>query len=434
VFRKLRRPKKQRTRKQKIRSAVLTTLSTIVALALSGAVAHVWLDREAAEAWRRADRGWTGVLGFGPDDVVARFPKCEKNEAARRIDAFVDRLDLASTTAPVHWAEFVSDAMIESEGDRLGELPHEARAFLDRHAPELDAFYREVLAGEDPCWDLDISLLTEAPVPNARAASVLTGAIAADALYRASQGRHEDARLAVEAAWKINSAYRTRPDVVSQLIASSGDGVIVCVLRKLSGLGPEWRDRIVAGDRRQALYVAMGVESWAVVREIEAARDFERLTTLRPDVRSGAERQWDGVGAVALRPFLRYCAVTLSEEEYVRAEGLGASWPGTVFSARLPTEPAWWNPLARDPLNVSLAQGMVGKYLLLADATRAILTAKQLRQDGSGRQRIDSTVFTGAGWQFDPLEGEGAFTLVFTRPEQLDDIRWMQRYRTIAWS
>jgi hypothetical protein len=373
------------------------------------------------------------VLGFGPETAAARFPKCEKNEAARRVDDFVDRLDLAATDAPVHWAEFISDPLIESEGDAMGALPDEARVFLDAHAADLDAFYREVLAGEDPCWDMDLSLRTEAPVPNARAASALTGVVAADALYKASTGRHDEARRAVEAAWKVNSGYRARPDVVSQLIASSSDGVIVCVLRKLSDVGPEWRDRIVAGDRRQALYVAMGVESWAVVREVEVARDFDRLTTLRPDERSDAERWWDGLGAATMRPFMRYCAVVASEDEQVRAEGYGATWTGRAVSTTLPTDSAWWNMLARDPISVSMAHGMVGKYLLLADATHAILTAKQLRRDGAGHQEIASTVFEGAGWVFGPGGAPGEFTLAFTRPEYLDDVRWMQRYRTLAW-
>lgn len=410
------------------RNTARTLLLTAMAVCASTVTALAWLEDEAADLRSRSERGWAHTLGFDPDEIPRRFPKRGRNEAAGRVDAFVARLRLTHAETRELWHEVAEDEMIEKWGDATGELNEPARRFLDRHAGELDAFYRSVLAGEEPRWEVDLALRSRAPVPNALAAASLTNAIAADALYKASRGEHAGALTAVEAAWKVNAGYRARPDVVSQLIASSLDGVLVCVLRKIDGVPPEWADRVVADDRRRGLYVALGVEAWMATGEIESRAGGRAGDGPGPAIRV--------TGAIA-GPYLRFCAVESSSAMQAVVAELERRWPGTIYSESLPSdifECSWWNPWAPEPITVTLAHGMVGRYLLLADTTRAVLRAKQMRSAGAGRAQIGSAVIGGASWSYDPGVAPATFTLRFSRPEELECRGATERFRAIVWA
>jgi hypothetical protein len=169
----------------------------------------------------------------------------------------------------------------------------------------------------------------------------------------------------------------------------------------------------VAGDRRRALYVALAVESWVRSGEIEARR-----------------------GAIA-GPYLRFCAVESSSAMQNVVAELERQWPGTIYSEALPPEIfecSWWNPWAPKRISVNLAHAMVGKYLLLADTTRAVLRAKELRSAGAGPSRIDSTAMDGATWDFEPGVRPATFTLRFSRGDELECRESLQKFRAIAWT
>jgi hypothetical protein len=408
---------------------------TVVLLAGGLFGALVWFEYAAVDLDAQAEREWATTLGFEPDEMLGRFPKVEENEAARNVNRFVARLDLMSPEARSVWDVFISDRVVESVGDEIARPPESARRFLDAHAADFATFYDEVLAGETPRWEVDISKHLRAPSPNSRVLSALVNAIAADALYKASGGRHVEALRAVDAAWKIDGGLRDRPDLISQLIANSGDGVLVCALRKIANVPPEWQERMVSVDRRRALYVALAVESWALREDVEEIDDIALINGLGDEGRTKRGRLFGRALTTVLRSYLRYCAATASIDAHATVEGLENRWPGEIRVQNLPEIDAFaWNPWDPETLSVGIAQGATSRYLFLADVSRAVLRAKELRRAGTARATIDSVVVVGGAWDYAPEEEAGAFTLVFEPAEELSISEATMRYRTIGWS
>ena len=257
-------------------------------LALAGA-ALVWFGAGTIRAARRervAEAAWAD--SFGPlRDFTAKFPAHPTNEAARALEGAALTLgiemrprgeqpadDESSRPKKTEWdgvrallERWVDTEAAKSEG-LPGAPPAPVLAYLEAHAPALDAIEKTLLAGPSPDWAMDLAKLHAAPLPNALGHMQLARVLVGRAEARAAV---KDARAdeSLRAAFALTGALRGRPETVSQVISIAATRLELAAVRRIPVEAVAWRERVKPLEPRGGLLLAFRHTAWV---QYEAAK------------------------------------------------------------------------------------------------------------------------------------------------------------------
>jgi hypothetical protein len=267
-------------------------------------------------------------------------------------------------------------------------------SFLTDHDADLRAV-RSAAAGELR-WECDITKLFDAPIPSLMGFRGVQQVLGADSLARLHRGDAPGAMASIEAAWRIQSALRDRPDLISQMVALSLDEVLLGVLRKAPPPAPGWGERVREHDHRRSVMLSMQIEVWVLSR---FARGHGRSG---PVYRGGRPASGPpAIGRMLRQPleqtYFRLAAGTHAKAVRRMGAGLTAEDVCTMDKAtydKLATR-SRWNFFGGNKTSVHLV------HLSLRRALDAELTQTILERDTlSGSGTLPSSVCSGVSWQY----------------------------------
>jgi len=226
---------------------------------------------------RAAARPWPDGLG-SIDSVPARYPdRAADTPAALALTRMTMPLgvDLAQrerrfVAAPPARREFGAinaqlrtyiEAQLTRPSEGIDPPPLLIGYFAD-HGAQLDAVRTHLLSGAPIAWKTELSRGFDAPIPNLLGHMELARLFVADALVKA---RANDAAAwdDLRAVWLLDAGLRSRPDLISQLIALASSRMVNAAAAKLPLPAPAWLAELSAVDYRKSLSASMQAEAWA---------------------------------------------------------------------------------------------------------------------------------------------------------------------------
>jgi hypothetical protein len=298
-------------------SSILWT--TLTAIFISVIIIFLSATRLASNRIAQAQAGWRGTLG-SQEEIMERFPTRDANQAARVLELLSAELGIDIATRA---AEGRAHPSAES-AKRFGRIKADLGGYLKRQVeqasrtvvfppealveylaaeePRLDAVRRQILDGEVPEWELRIDEPLAAPGTNPIGHIELQMLILADAMVKNGRRQREAALETLEASWKLNSALRQDPYIMTQLIAIAVARLQAGALRQIESVPSHWRERLTGQDFRESIFTAMLLESWQWMR-IWASPDFQ-----------GGPGYIARVASVFARPYTNYCIADLSDD------------------------------------------------------------------------------------------------------------------------
>jgi hypothetical protein len=225
---------------------------------------------------------------------------------------------------------------------------------------------------------------THAPLPNLRAHLALTRLLVARAL---SGSEWEDLR----AAWALQTGLRSRPELISQLVALSSLKIIIAAARKLPPPSPAWFQDVMQFDERRATLAAMQQQAWYIQQAVE--NEGDDTTSVRDRLQEIVMKPFDEIFAGNTVALLRGVAVDL-------ADSRECAFDGIAFDRRLRSQVPFWNIVARySTPNLGAVWQRVARFTAEREATAIVLALKEGRtprlssncSDGSWRLTQDSS-------------------------------------------
>ena len=197
---------------------------------------------------------WRQTTGVSLEELVALYPKTEKNDAAREVERLAARLEIGESDdgegariARDYFVERRADASLEAE-----ELPENVKKYLATHRGDLDALYDFVRRNSRPEWETDASLRAIMPVPNPSFDILrLHQIIALDALNRTAANQNRQALEALEASRKAGEFFRDRPEADLQMINLLTVSTQNYALRKMNDVPADRRGQPAPDDYRR---------------------------------------------------------------------------------------------------------------------------------------------------------------------------------------
>lgn len=414
---------------QKERRWVITSAVALAAVILAG-----YLAMRAISSGRAAQVAvsWDETIG-SMEDVLERYPRREANDEARRLERLSAAIgvDLATRSAegrdrpdPPRAAELdrikpslgsYLKQQLEKPERRIDPPPPDLERFLEARAADLDALRRELRAGGDPRWELQLDLLLAAPIPNLLGQIYLQKLLLADALVRTHHGDHATALADLEASWRLNTALRDDPVLITQLIAIAVARNQVGCLRKLEAVPPRWRDRLREHDYRVSFVNAALLDAW-IWTQIDDLRQI-----------GGADGYLARAAWSLTKPYVKYCLADVSEEvlwrlRYFRDAGPVCDVDLATGDLDLGVEIPAWNLVGgwSAPPDLSGAALRVTRLELDLELTERILRAGEAREEEraawpdlpDGAQRCRSC--PRERWVY-RLEADGSLTIELSR-------------------
>jgi len=232
-------------------------------------------------------KAWQQMTGKTPEGyfqaMLQQFPKAGMNETARQLEELTTRLGIfdpmpnrlyggerkgatgrfGTVDVPTHVLSH-----LRKPSDDLDEAPAELQHYLKNHRADLDALYVLLQSGEVPRWEADVSALVRAPAPGLMYHRQLHGLIALDILDKTRQGRSASALQALEASWKINQSLRRRPELISQMGATSILHLQAGVMRKMKDVPVEWWQRLDVKAWQESFLRAMELDALVTSRHV----------------------------------------------------------------------------------------------------------------------------------------------------------------------
>jgi len=235
-------------------------------------LAATWMQRSVAA------RPWPSELG-SLDSVAARYPERDASTPAavaltrlavplgvdlaprdgRRVVApLPTRKEFQAIKQPL--AQYL-DAQVVRPSNAIDDAPPALAAYLASHRAQLDAVRAQLLAGAPVGWKQQLSRGIDAPIPNLLGHMELARLFVADALLKARAG---DAAAwdDLHALWMLDAGLRSRPDLISQLIALASARMTNAAATKLPLPEPAWFEDVRATDYRRAIVASMQAEAW----------------------------------------------------------------------------------------------------------------------------------------------------------------------------
>jgi hypothetical protein len=391
--------------------ALFSLFAVALLVTLLGSSLLVWRkERPLEEAWKQ-------TIGQTPEEfyqsVLGRFPKTEMNEAAGKLEVLSAKLGVINPKPRQAYVSQVSgvrgpfnqydtpaylDAQLKKASDDLDEAPEEVRNYLQAHAADLAALYSLVRRGEVPRWEMDLSRLCEAPVPNFLYHRQLQGVIALDILEKTSSGQNKPALEALEASWKIDQSLRERPELISQLIGLTILNRQAGVLRKMKAVPVEWQSRLLEQDLQGPFLQALQLDVLVISKFL-----------------SSTDQRFSGFGwADAVinsplgKPFRRLMSTQMLEVtrdiiSELKPDGFCSFNPDS-FLRRIEGSLSDWNAAKSVAGSYCNAWKDATRSLLNIDLTQKILVVKQVREafKKGDRQRqapeMESLLCPGVKW------------------------------------
>jgi hypothetical protein len=300
----------------KLSRILWTTLATIVAMVI---VAFLLGTRLASNKIAVAQAGWEQTLG-SREEIMERFPPRGANEAALELERLTARLgiDIATRTEDARprpskeaarrynriKAKLGSYLERQVEQPRRAALPppEQLIGFLGEEEENLAAIRRHLLEGELPRWELWLDPRYTTPFPNLLGHIDLQKLMIAEALVKNGRGEGAVALAALEASWRLNSAIRDDPYLITQLVAIAVTRLQVGALRQMEEVPAHWQERLVEHDFRGSFFMAMLLESW-LWTQIEGSEIFETWLG-----------RMERLAWTFTRPYADYCFADLSDD------------------------------------------------------------------------------------------------------------------------
>ncbi|MFP5247492.1 MAG: hypothetical protein ACLGH0_12430 [Thermoanaerobaculia bacterium] len=228
-------------------------------------------------AKRAVTTPWPGGLG-SLASVPSQFPPRAQSAAATQLVALAAPLGIDFTPAkkwtPPSALQATADYVRQEQASASSAIappPDEVARYLAEHATELDAVREHLLRGGTVEWPLDLTQGMQAPIPNLLAHMHLGRVLIARGL--ATRSWEE-----LHAAWALTQSLRSRPELITQLIALAIARGVNAAAWKLPPPAPPWFAELRATDHERLLARGMQAETWMAWANAKQTRiPFTRL-------------------------------------------------------------------------------------------------------------------------------------------------------------
>jgi hypothetical protein len=172
-----------------------------------------------------------------------------------------ERKSYAAVKRPLH--DYI-DAQLDRPSAAIDDAPPAVVAYFDAHRAQLDAVRAHILSGAPIAWKVQLSKGFDWPIPNLLGHVELTRLFAADALMKTKSG-DAGAWDDLHAIWQLDAGLRSRPDLLSHLIAIATTRMMNAAAAKLPPPEPAWLAEVRAFDYRRAAIASMQSEAYTWV-------------------------------------------------------------------------------------------------------------------------------------------------------------------------
>jgi hypothetical protein len=283
-------------------------------------------------------RDWPMGLG-SLESVPPRFPNQTRTAAALELERLSGAVGITfdrsapTQSGPDPFADYVRQQVQRTDRgiDPAPPIP-----------PGVAAIRAHLLSGEPIGWDVEISRLSGAPLPNLVAHMKLSRLLTASALERARTG-DAGAWDDLHAQWALSRGLWRRPELVSAMIALAIDRNVVLVAPRMPLPAPAWFGEMRAFDYRKEMLAAMQGEAWVIAAEIAARDDYAGGNWVRRAVQT-----------TILRPY-----IALSRSDYLAQQRASAVELAKVTACGFDSERfthermnavPWWNHGAKQAM------------------------------------------------------------------------------------
>jgi hypothetical protein len=224
-----------------------------------------------------AARSWPNGLGT-VSDVAARYPERKADtDAALALTRMAtplgvdleprngryrpvppSRNDYKAIERPLH--DYVEAQLVRPSNAIDPPPPLLVGYFADRGA-QLETARTYILTGAPIAWKTQLSRGFDAPIPNLLGHMELSRLFVADALMKA-RANDPTAWDDLHAIWLLDAGLRSRPDLISQLIAIASVRMVNAAAAKLPLPEPAWLGEVRAFDYRKSVVASMQAEAW----------------------------------------------------------------------------------------------------------------------------------------------------------------------------
>ena len=417
-------------------------VALLVILAVGLTVALVAINALSASRMSTARRGWDESLGSW-DEMMKRYPATGANAAALEVERLSAKLGIdiaprqqAGRVRPTDeqdraFAELRKVVGIYSrhqfERAQRGAIdapPPILTTYVEAHAGDLDALRHQLLTGETPVWESDLSKPSAAPLPNLLGQINLHKLLTSVALARIHSGDGAGALEEIEASWRLAQSLDDSPTLITQLILIAATRMQLGVLRHVPDVPQIWINRLAERDFREPFITAMKYEGWAWVH-IDPSKAW-----------SIPGSWWHRLAAPALRPYTKLCLADVSNawrERLVNLERVEALCDHDLAThdADLKIPIPRWNKIGGQMVpNLASAIGRLARLELDLELTRLGLQAAADRRANGGKwpaslpDGVPSTSCPRERWTFTRTAGD--LEIAFPR-----DISWPGQRGTI---
>ncbi|HXB53350.1 MAG TPA: hypothetical protein VN461_01100 [Vicinamibacteria bacterium] len=271
-----------------MRKWVLRTLGLAVLAIL------LWLgvgNLVAAYQEGRARRGWAEA-GLSMEEFERQHPRTDANSLALAIEAKARvlgfELGLSSESRKKNrqpraldslyesdLLQFVSSQISRTDGGPIKELPPELDAFLKRNSTAIELLEAEILGSGEIVWARETPGVLDPSFPFSLRFRQLVDVLRLDALDKSRRGDAAGVDRALEAGWKLNSAYRDHPLVIGQFLAIAIDSNLLAVLRRLAPASDGWGARLAAHDYGRSFLASLQGELQSASAHVKGTEDAE---------------------------------------------------------------------------------------------------------------------------------------------------------------
>ena len=371
---------------------VSVVVGLVVVLLLIRGVAGMLADGRRS---RMLD-AWDGSLGSF-EQIVERYPDCEANEAALRVEGLSAELGIDLTPRSIEdrvhpTREAVgryqqaklainqfAEQQLEREGPRLEPPSAKVAEFFDAHRETVEEIRRQLAVDSAPRWARVLARPYRTPLPNLLGHINLQRLLMTDAILRADAGDSPGALITMEASWKLNSALRDLPFLVSQMIALDISRMQVGMLRQIERVPASWGDRLQAQDYRASISTALQVDGWNWMQMVD------------PGTRPTDDEASRSVLYAVVGPYVSFCTTDLSERwrrRLIELSELGSFCDRDLeaLGITLSVEPAAWNLVARKTWfgDMDGVLRRLARYELDREMTSKLLELQRVREDSHG--------------------------------------------------
>ena len=383
----------------------LALMGGAVAIVLA---AWIWSGVRIWQKEKAVQQAWVEMTGKTPEvyfqAVLQQFPKSGMNETARQLEELTTRLGIfypmpnrlydgerKRATGPFGAVDVPAYVLsqLRKSSDHLDAAPGELQRYLQTHRADLDALYSLIQRNDIPRWETDVAQLVRAPVPGLLYHRQLQGLIALDILDRTRKRQNLLAAQALEASWKVTQSLFDRPELISQMMASSILNLQLGLLRKMENVSVEWQALLAVKAWQGSFLRAMELDALVLSRYVVDPTDMMAGRWFHPfygplgkPVRRLAEVEILEVAQEALSTVKTsgFCRGN-SDRELEQRDNLLSNWNlGTYFGVRNRYYFRAWTTSTQALLEMEL--------------TRKVLEVKEARHSGRNTNWIQQLVPT----------------------------------------